>query len=63
MRRRKGNRNPDQVGLFRPVSTTPSWSDLGQDVRERVIGLLARLLRERRERERGADEAGEVTHD
>jgi hypothetical protein len=62
MRRRKENRSSDQVGLFRPESPTPGWFDLKEEVRDKATRLLARLLRERRERERVVRGACEVTH-
>ena len=37
-----------QLDLFRPASPRPDWWQLPADTRERVLRLITRLLRERR---------------
>jgi hypothetical protein len=47
-----------QLKLFHPVVRTPEWSTLPLEVRQRVLLLLARLLREAAACERAVHEAG-----
>ncbi len=37
-----------QLDLFRPASPSPNWRQLPAETRERVLRLMTRLLRERR---------------
>jgi hypothetical protein len=37
-----------QLDLFRPASPVPDWWQLPAETRERVLRLIMRLLRERR---------------
>jgi hypothetical protein len=37
-----------QLDLFRPASPGPNWWQLPAETRERVLRLMTRLLRERR---------------
>lgn len=37
-----------QLDLFRPASRSPNWWQLPAETRERVLRLMTRLLRERR---------------
>jgi acyl-CoA reductase-like NAD-dependent aldehyde dehydrogenase len=39
-----------QLDLFRPASPSPTWRQLPAEARERVLRLMTRLLRERRNR-------------
>lgn len=50
----------DQMALFHPRPTSPQWLEFPAEIREQVVRLLARLLRQRR-RERLAE--GEVRHE
>jgi hypothetical protein len=52
---------PQQTGLFQSAPKTPRWGELEPDLRERVAKLLARLLRDQRERdaERAVAESGD----
>lgn len=43
----------DQLSLFHPSPSTPQWTDLPAEVRQRVLSLLARLLRGHRRTLRG----------
>jgi acyl-CoA reductase-like NAD-dependent aldehyde dehydrogenase len=56
-------RHPNRVhvpqrDLFRPASPTPDWRQLPAETRERVLRLMAHLLRERRNRRDHAFAAG-----
>jgi hypothetical protein len=47
-----------QLDLFRTASPRPDWWQLPADTRERVLRLITRLLRERRNRRVHALAAG-----
>ena len=61
MSRRKQSRVAEQADLFRPMSTGPGWLDFEQEIRDKSMKLLARLLGERRERV--ARDDSEASHD
>ena len=46
-----------QMTLFRPQSAAPPWMGFPAEVRERVLRLLARLLRRHRDARLAAREA------
>lgn len=64
MPQRHGPRNPEQqqVELFEVPTGRPRWSDLPVDGRRAVTELLARMLRQQRQRE-AACQAQEVEHE
>lgn len=47
-----------QLDLFRPASPCPGWWQMPTDTRERVLCLITRLLRERKNRRVHALAAG-----
>jgi len=46
--RHLGRVHVPQLDLFRPASPSPNWWQLPAETRERVLRLMTRLLRERR---------------
>jgi hypothetical protein len=47
-----------QLKLFHPTVRTPTWNALPKEVRQRVLPLLARLMREAAARDRAVGTVG-----
>jgi hypothetical protein len=61
MRKPKNHRRSVQLGLFHPPSKSATWVDLPHEIQQKTIRLIARLMRQHRERsipDRRAVEAG-----
>jgi hypothetical protein len=55
---RNSRRRVEQLNLFHPPRTTPSWTTLPPEVREEVLALLAQLFREHHHRQIMASSKG-----
>lgn len=60
MRRIRVRQRVDQLKLFRPAPVLPQWTLLPPEVRQKVLSLLARLLRHHRRRLLGGGPEEEV---
>jgi len=63
MPRSKRRVRVSQPTLFHPPPARPHFQTLPQDIRDRAIRLLARLLRLQADQRHVSDEAGEARHE